>query len=63
MNKEYSVGSIVIMKKPHACKENLWKITRCGIDIKLECVKCGRSIMMDRLEFDKKLKKVVENEK
>ena len=51
------------MKKPHPCGENLWLITRVGVDIKLKCTKCGRCIMMDRLEFERKLKKVVENEK
>ncbi len=58
MNKKYELNSIVIMKKPHACKTNLWKITRCGVDIKLKCINCGRDIMMDRLEFEKKLKEV-----
>ena len=60
MNKKYELNSLVVMKKPHACKTNLWKIIRCGIDIKLECVNCKRTIMMERLEFEKKLKKVVE---
>lgn len=59
MQKGYKLGSKVIMKKPHPCKSNLWKITRIGIDIKLKCINCGRSIMLDRLEFEKKLKKVV----
>jgi hypothetical protein len=60
MNKEYRIGSKVIMKKPHPCKTNLWEITRVGVDIKIKCINCGRSIMMDRIEFDKKLKKVEE---
>lgn len=60
---KYELGSVVIMKKPHPCGENLWKVVRLGVDIKLECVKCGRTIMMDRIEFERKLKKVVENEK
>ncbi|MEG0798827.1 MAG: DUF951 domain-containing protein [Bacilli bacterium] len=60
MSFNYKVGSKVIMKKPHPCKTNLWLITRCGIDIKLKCINCERSIMIDRLEFEKKLKKVVE---
>lgn len=59
-DKSYGLNSIVIMKKPHACQTNLWKIIRTGVDIKLECVNCKRTIMMDRLEFEKKLKKVVE---
>lgn len=48
------------MKKPHACQTNLWKIVRDGVDIKLECVHCKHVIMLDRLEFEKKLKKVEE---
>lgn len=56
----YSEGSKVIMKKPHACQTNLWEVTRVGVDIKLKCINCGRVIMLDRLEFEKKLKKVVE---
>ena len=47
------------MKKPHACQTNEWKITRVGVDIKIKCIKCNREIMMDRLEFEKKLKKVI----
>lgn len=59
MNKNYKLNDYVIMKKPHACKTNEWKITRIGVDIKIKCVNCGREIMMDRLEFEKKLKKVL----
>ena len=48
MENKYELGSIVIMKKPHACKTNLWEITRIGADIKLKCLNCNREIMMDR---------------
>lgn len=57
--KKYSLGNHVIMKKMHACKTNDWVITRIGVDIKLKCCNCGREIMMDRLEFERKLKKVI----
>ena len=57
--KEYKLGDKVIMKKPHACGTNEWIITRMGVDIKIKCVNCGREIMMDRLEFERKLKKVL----
>lgn len=59
MDKKYQLNDIVVMKKPHACKENKWQITRMGVDIKLKCMKCGREIMMDRLEFERKLKRVI----
>ena len=59
MEKNYKLNDKVIMKKPHACQTNLWKITRMGVDIKIKCENCGREIMMDRLEFERKLKKVL----
>jgi len=59
MEKKYKLNDQVIMKKPHACGENLWTITRMGVDIKLKCVACGREIMLDRLVFEKKLKKIL----
>ena len=60
MGKEYKIDSIVMMKKEHPCKSNEWKITRLGVDVKIKCLKCGRSIMMPRIDFNKKLKKVLE---
>ena len=59
MEKKYKLNDQVIMKKTHACGENLWTITRMGVDIKLKCVACGREIMLDRLVFEKKLKKIL----
>lgn len=60
---EFNLNDEVIMKKQHACGTNLWTITRNGADIKLKCNNCGREILMDRLEFMRKLKKVIKNEK
>ena len=53
------VSSIVTMKKGHPCGENLWEVTRVGADVKLKCVKCSRIVMMPRVEFNKKIKKIV----
>ena len=58
----YKLNDLVIMKKPHACQTNEWKITRMGVDIKIKCINCNREIMMDWLEFEKKLKKVIGGE-
>ena len=55
----YNVGTIVTMKKGHPCGANEWEITRIGADIKLRCTNCNRVIMMPRIEFNKKLKKIV----
>ena len=63
---EYELGSIVEMKKPHACtvkatgkKANAWEITRLGADIKIRCTNCNHEVMMSRFDFNKKIKKVL----
>lgn len=48
------------MRKPHPCGENKWQVTRVGVDVKIKCIKCNREIMLSSLDFEKKLKKVVE---
>lgn len=57
--QKIKLNDTVIMKKSHACQTNLWKIIRIGVDVKIKCINCGREIMMDRLEFEKKLKKII----
>ena len=62
MNKEYSVGSLVVMKKGHPCGENKWEIIKLGADIRLKCQKCGRIVIIPRIVFNKKIKKVLEKD-
>ena len=59
MKPEYKLGSIVIMKKQHPCGTNKWEIIRVGADIKIKCIECERTIMLPRIEFNKKVKKVI----
>ena len=61
-NKEYKLNDKVIMKKAHPCGTNEWEIIRLGVDIKIKCLNCGRSVMIPRIEFNKKLKKVINGE-
>lgn len=62
----YQLGSLVEMKKTHACtvkatgkKANEWKIIRLGADIKIQCINCDHIVMMSRFDFERKLKKVL----
>lgn len=58
-NKEYKLNDIVIMKKGHPCGANEWEIIRLGVDIKIKCCNCGRIVMIPRIEFNRKLKKII----
>ena len=59
MDKDYKLGSKVIMKKQHPCGTNEWEIVYIGADVKIKCIKCSRVVMIPRIEFNKKLKKVI----
>lgn len=59
MVKLIKLNDKVIMKKPHACQSNEWLVTRVGVDVKIQCINCKREVMLDRLEFDRKLKKII----
>jgi hypothetical protein len=61
-NLKYDVGTKVVMKKQHPCGTNEWEITRVGADIKIKCLNCGRTILIPRVEFNKKLKKILPQE-
>ena len=60
MKNSYELGSLVQMKKEHPCGCNIFEVIRTGVDIKIKCTNCGRTIMLPRVEFNKKIKKVLE---
>ena len=60
MIAEFALGDVVMMKKPHACGANAWKIIRVGADIKIRCTQCGRIVMLDRADFVRMGKRVLQ---
>ncbi len=61
MKNNYDIGTKVIMKKGHPCGENKWEIIRTGVDIKIKCLGCGRVVMLPRIDFNKKIKRIMED--
>ena len=59
LEKNYKLNDIVEMRKPHACQTNEWKIVKVGVDIKIKCVNCNRLIIIPRIEFEKRMKKIL----
>lgn len=62
MNKqlEYGLNDIVELKKGHPCGANEWQIIRLGMDIRLKCQNCGRSVLIPRLKFNRRIKKILQ---
>lgn len=59
---KYQVGDHVTLKKGHPCGTNDWIILRTGVDIKLACAGCQRVVWLKRTEFNKRLRKIQNEE-
>jgi hypothetical protein len=57
------LGDSVQMRKPHACGANEWTVVRTGIDIRIRCNQCGRTILMPRTQFVKAAKRLLSPER
>ena len=53
------LGDVARLRKPHPCGGYEWKIIRLGADIGLECMTCGRRIMLPRRKFERAVKRVL----
>ncbi len=56
---QYHVGQQVQMKKGHPCGANCWRIIRVGMDFRIKCEKCGRSVLIPRSRFERRVKAVI----
>ncbi len=56
-----SLGDVVQMRKTHPCGSDRWVIIRTGADVKIRCQGCDRIVMLDRPEFEKRVKKILEH--
>ena len=52
----YDLNERLTMKKPHPCGGREWQIVRVGVDIKLQCLTCGKYVNLTRDELKKRVK-------
>lgn len=62
MLPELKLEDIVRLRKPHPCGGTDWKIYRLGADIGLECLRCGRRVLLPRRTLAQRLKTVLTKE-
>ena len=56
--KNFDVGDIIKMKKPHPCGSSEWEILRVGADFRLKCLGCGHQVMVSRKLVDKNTREI-----
>lgn len=52
----YELNERLTMKKQHPCGGREWQIVRVGVDIKLQCLTCGKYVNLTRDELKKRVK-------
>ena len=61
IEKDYDLNDNVEMKKENPChKSKYWKIISMGAAIRIKCLGCGTSVLFPRVQFEKKLKRIIE---
>jgi hypothetical protein len=51
----FEVNDIVHLRKPHACGGYEWQVVRVGADIGLKCLTCGRRVLLERSEVQRRM--------
>lgn len=59
MLPDLNLNDIVRLRKPHPCGGYEWKVVRLGADIGLECLTCGRRVLLARRILARRLKNIV----
>ncbi len=59
---ELRVGDRVTLAKAHPCGSLEWQVTRLGADIGLRCAGCGRRVMLERRELERRFRGFVERD-
>lgn len=56
---EISLGDVVRLRKKHPCGSNQWQVLRVGADIRIKCLGCGRTVLLQRHAFERQVKAFV----
>jgi hypothetical protein len=57
---ELRLGDRLALRKAHPCGSTSWQVTRLGADIGLLCDGCGRRVMLERAELERRLASLLE---
>jgi hypothetical protein len=52
---ELFLGDVVRLARPHPCGGDRWLVDRLGADIGLRCETCGRHVLLERRQLERRL--------
>lgn len=57
---QFFVGDLVRLRRAHPCGADTWLVDRLGADIGLRCQGCGRHVLLERRQLERRLAAFVE---
>lgn len=60
---DIAVGDVIELKKAHPCGNHRWEVLRIGMDFKLRCEGCGHEIMVERHKIEKRIKRIIKQDR
>jgi hypothetical protein len=57
---ELKLGDIVRLKKSHPCGSYEWEIVRLGTDVRIKCLKCTHTVLIERSILERRIKTVIQ---
>ncbi len=51
------LDDVVTLRKPHPCGGTTWRVVRLGADIGARCLTCGRRVLIDRADFERRIRR------
>jgi hypothetical protein len=58
MLPDLQLDDVLRLRKPHPCGGYEWKVVRLGADIGLECLSCGRRVLLPRRQLARRVKSI-----
>jgi len=58
MLPDLKMDDVLRLRKPHPCGGYEWKVVRLGADIGLECLICGRRVLLPRRQLARRVKSI-----
>ena len=59
MVQDIGMGDVVQLRKKHPCGSSQWRVFRLGADIGIQCLGCGRRVLLRRSVFERRMRTFV----
>jgi hypothetical protein len=53
---EIAVNDVVRLRKKHPCGGDEWRVVKLGVDIRIQCLKCHRLVLLERGTLERRIK-------